>query len=70
MFQAVSKYTVDDEDSSSMVSKLHEWEAYYGFSSEIYVGYQEFCDNEFQDTVYMQELLSKKEYAKYLKERK
>lgn len=37
------------------------------YNGEMYVCYDEFMDNEFQDEEYMRTLLNDKEYATYLK---
>ena len=54
------------EESEDTVSQLFiDWEYGFGFSSEIWVCFDEFIDNEYQDKGYMKQLLNWEEYEKY-----
>lgn len=54
------------EESEDTVSQLFiDWEYGFGFGSEIWVCFNEFIDNEYQDKGYMKQLLNWEEYAKY-----
>lgn len=55
----------DEEDNDSIELLFDFWEDNYGFSSEIWACYQEFIDNEYQDTDYMKQILTNDEYKKY-----
>ena len=54
------------EESDDTVSQLFiDWEYGFGFGSEIWVCFDEFIDNEYQDRGYMQQLLNWEEFEKY-----
>lgn len=54
------------EENEDTVSQLFiDWEYGFGFGSEIWVCFDEFIDNEYQDKGYMKQLLNWEEYEKY-----
>ena len=53
----------DDTDPINLLFVF--WEEEYGFGSEIWVCFDEFIDNEYQDKGYMKQLLNWEEYEKY-----
>jgi hypothetical protein len=64
------------EELADCMEEVHEdlnvvsyvWEYDYGFGGEIWVCFDEFIVNEYQDKHYMKQLLTKAEYDEYRKE--
>ena len=57
---------IQESDPCESISQLFtDWESDFGFNSEIWVCYQEFLDNEYQDKGYMRQLLNWEEYENY-----
>ena len=54
-----------EEANEDIVIVFDVWESDYGFGSEIWVGFAEFIDSEYQDKGYMKQLLNWEEYEKY-----
>ena len=54
-----------EEANEDLVVVFDIWESDYGFRSEIWVCFDEFIDNEYQDKGYMKQLLTWEEYKKY-----
>ena len=54
-----------EEVNEDFVVVFDIWESDYGFGSEIWVCFDEFIDNEYQDEGYMKQLLNWEEYKKY-----
>jgi hypothetical protein len=47
-----------DEDEVIDLSEIFEnWEFDFGFHSEVWACYEEFCENEYQDKEYIKQLL-------------
>lgn len=57
-----------EEVNEDFVVVFDIWESDYGFGSEIWVCFDEFIDNEYQDKGYMKQLLTWEEYEKYEEE--
>lgn len=53
---------IDSNDDSTLTEVFEE----FGFDGEIYVCYEEFLDNEYQDKEYMRDLLDDDQYEDYL----
>lgn len=56
------------EANEDLETVFDVWEFDYGFGSEIWVCFDEFVVNEYQDKQYMKQLLTKEEYDEYRKE--
>ena len=54
-----------EEVNEDFVFVFDVWESDYGFRSVIWVCFDEFIDNEYQDKSYMKQLLNWEEYEKY-----
>ena len=54
-----------EEANEDLVVVFDVWTSDYGFGSEIWVCFNEFIDNEYQDEGYMRQLLTWEEYEKY-----
>ena len=65
LIDKLDELKADCEDNISVELLFDVWEKDYGFSSEIWVCYQEFIDNEYLDAGYMKQLLNWEEYEKY-----
>lgn len=73
-------YTLDDlisvlsdcieEAKEDLAVVFDVWESDYGFGSEIWVCFDEFIDNEYQNSAYMWKLLNWEEYDRYLEDMK
>lgn len=65
--------TEDPEDFDQLsypIDKLYEeWEEEFGFNGELWVCFDEFCDEEYEDAEYMKSLLTDEEFAAYLADR-
>ena len=60
---------MSDENPDHSISTLFDdWEYGFGFNSEIWCSYDEFCEAEYLDTDYMQALLTDSEFALYVAE--
>ena len=59
-----------EESNEDLIVVFDVWESDYGFGSEIWVCFDEFIDNEYQNKGYMWKLLNWQEYAKYLEDLK
>lgn len=59
-----------EEANEDLVVVFDIWASDYGFGSEIWVCFQEFIDNEYQDEGYMKQLLNWEEYEKYQEDMK
>lgn len=57
-----------EEANDDLETVYDVWEYDYGFGSEIWVCFDEFIVNEYQDKHYMKQLLTKAEYDEYRKE--
>ncbi len=57
-----------EEANEDLVVVFDVWQSDYGFGSEIWACFDEFIDNEYQDSGYMKQLLNHEEYAKYEEE--
>lgn len=61
---------MQEENLDDSVSQLFiDWEYGFGFGSEVWVCFDEFIDNEYQDKGYMKQLLNWEEFEKYEKEK-
>lgn len=57
---------MQEENQDDSASQLFiDWEYGFGFGSEIWVCFDEFIDNEYQDAGYMKQLLTWEEYEAY-----
>jgi hypothetical protein len=57
-----------EEANDDLETVFDVWEFDYGFGSEIWVCFDEFIVNEYQDKHYMKQLLTNAEYDEYRKE--
>lgn len=57
-----------EESNEDCATVFDVWESDYGFNGEIWVCYEEFLDNEYQDKEYMQTILSDTEFKQYCEE--
>jgi len=67
--QLIGELSVCMEEANDDLETVFDvWEFDYGFGSEIWVCFDEFIVNEYQDKHYMKQLLTKAEYDEYRKE--
>jgi hypothetical protein len=59
---------LQEENNDSVSQLFADWEYGFGFNSEIWVCYEEFLDNEYQDAEYMRAILSDTEFKQYCEE--
>lgn len=55
----------EENEDDSIQQLFVDWEYGFGFGSEIWVCFDEFIDNEYTDTDYMKQILTRDEYQKY-----
>lgn len=48
---------VDEDEAIDLNEIFENWEFDFGFHSEIWACYEEFCENEYQDKEYIKQLL-------------
>ena len=67
------RQTEDPEDFDQLSYPIdclfEEWEEDSGFNGELWVCFDEFCEEEYEDAEYMRTLLTDEEFAEYLKDR-
>ena len=75
LIQKIQEYRLDaiddgafDDDTTDLIF-LEQFEANDGFNGELYVCFDEFLNNEYQDADYMRTLLNEEEFKRYKKER-
>lgn len=59
---------VDEDEAIDLNEIFEDWEFDCGFHSEIWVCYEEFLENEYQDKEYMREILDDVDFSEYCEE--